>query len=67
MSIDIGERIKLLRLYHGLTQQELADRCELSKGFISQLESDQTAPSLATLSDIFDALGTSFEIGRAHV
>ncbi len=61
MNIDIGGRIKLLRLYYGLTQQELADRCELSKGFISQLESNQTAPSLATLSDIFDALGTSFE------
>ena len=61
MNIDIGGRIKLLRLYYGLTQQELADRCELSKGFISQLESNQTSPSLATLSDIFDALGTSFE------
>lgn len=61
MNIDIGNRIKLLRLFYGLTQQELADRCELSKGFISQLESNQTAPSLATLSDIFDALGTTFE------
>lgn len=61
MNIDIGNRIKLLRLYYGLTQQELADRCELSKGFISQIESNQTSPSLATLSDIFDALGTSFE------
>ncbi len=61
MNIDIGGRIKLLRLYYGLTQQELADRCELSKGFISQLESNSTSPSLATLSDIFDALGTSFE------
>ena len=61
MNIDIGGRIKLLRLYYGLTQQELADRCELSKGFISQLESNSTSPSLTTLSDIFDALGTSFE------
>ncbi len=61
MNIDIGGRIKLLRLYYGLTQQELADRCELSKGFISQLESNNTSPSLETLSDIFDALGTSFE------
>jgi len=61
VNIDIGGRIKLLRLYYGLTQQELADRCELSKGFISQLESNSTSPSLETLSDIFDALGTSFE------
>ena len=34
----IGERIKRLRLQRGLTQEELADRCELSKGFISLVE-----------------------------
>ena len=31
----IGERIKNLRNRNGLTQQELADRTELTKGFIS--------------------------------
>ena len=59
--MEIGEKLRELRIQRGLTQEELADRCELSKGFISQLESNQTSPSLATLSDIFDALGTSFE------
>ena len=43
-----------------LTQKELADRCELSKGFISQLESNQTSPSLSTLEDILTTLGSSF-------
>ena len=42
----------------GLTQEELADRTELSKGFISQLERDLTSPSIATLMDILQALGT---------
>ncbi len=39
----IGAKIKSLRLKYGLTQEELADRAELSKGFISQLERDQTS------------------------
>ena len=35
--MEIGSRIKELRVINGLTQEELADRTELSKGFISQL------------------------------
>ena len=34
---QIGRNIKDLRNRNGLTQQELADRTELTKGFISQL------------------------------
>ena len=56
--IDIGESIKLRRLMLGLTQEELAARTELSKGFISQLERNLTSPSIATLMDILEALGT---------
>lgn len=58
--ISIGEKLRNLRLRNNLTQAELADRCELSKGFISQLESDQTSPSLSTLEDILLSLGTNF-------
>lgn len=56
--IDIGGKIKGLRLKLGLTQEELAARTELSKGFISQLERNLTSPSIATLTDILEALGT---------
>ena len=38
--MEIGGKIKELRMLKGLTQEELADRCELSKGYISQLERD---------------------------
>ena len=38
INIDIGRRIRNHRNRNGLTQQELADRTELTKGFISQLE-----------------------------
>lgn len=60
MELNIGDKIKSLRLRNNLTQKELADRCELSKGFISQLESNQTSPSLSTLEDILTTLGSSF-------
>ena len=56
--MEIGNRIRGLRLQRGLTQEELADRCELSKGFISLLERDLTSPSIATLVDILESLGT---------
>ncbi|NLI66795.1 MAG: helix-turn-helix transcriptional regulator, partial [Tissierellia bacterium] len=29
--MNIGEKIKILRKKNGLTQEELADRCELTK------------------------------------
>lgn len=55
----IGIRIKDLRNKNGLTQEELAARTELTKGFISQLERGQTAPSVSTLQDIVECLGTN--------
>ena len=59
--MKIGARIKDLRTLCGLTQEELADRCELTKGYISQLENDLTSPSISTLTDLLDALGTDIE------
>ena len=57
--MDIGNKPKELRVLKGLTQEELADRSELSKGFISQLERNLTSPSITTLMDILQCLGTS--------
>ncbi len=57
--MDIGLKLKELRILKGLTQEELADRAELSKGFISQLERNLTSPSIATLLDILQCLGTT--------
>lgn len=59
--MNIGEKIKRLRKKNGLTQEELADRCELTKGFISQIERDLTSPSIATLVDILESLGTNLQ------
>lgn len=57
--MDIGSKIRDLRKTQGLTQEELADRAELTKGFISQIERNMTSPSIATLEDILQCLGTS--------
>ena len=59
--MKLGEKIRLLRQGCYLTQEELADRCELTKGYISQIENDLTSPSIATLVDILAALGTTLK------
>lgn len=57
--MDIGKKLKELRLQNDLTLEDLASRSELTKGFLSQVERNLTAPSIATLEDILEALGTN--------
>ncbi|QNO14287.1 cupin domain-containing protein [Alkalicella caledoniensis] len=59
--MDIGKKLKQLRIDKGLTQEEVAVRCELSKGFISQVERNLTSPSIITLIDILECLGTDLK------
>ena len=59
--MNIGNKLRELRMEKGLTQEELADRAELSKGFISQIERDLTSPSIATLVDLLQCLGTNLK------
>ena len=65
--MQIGDKLRRLRLQRGLTQEELADRCELSKSFISLLERDLTSPSLNTLSDLLETLGSDLPTFFAKV
>lgn len=59
--VEIGRKIKQRRLQLDLTQEELAQRTELTKGYISQLENDLCSPSIATLQDILNVLGISLQ------
>ncbi len=61
MNFELGKKIKSLRLTSELTQEELANRAKLTKGFISQVENEnfEISISLESLSDILDALGIS--------
>lgn len=66
--MEIGKRIKNLRIQKNLTQEELGERTNLSKGYISQLERDLSSPSMETFFDILEVLGCSpkdfFEEGQ---
>lgn len=53
----LGARVRSLRRERGLTIDQLAAATGLTKGFISQLERDRTAPSLSSIARICDALG----------
>ncbi|UII57814.1 XRE family transcriptional regulator [Cytobacillus spongiae] len=57
--MDIGKRIKNLRIKKNLTQEELGERTDLSKGYISQLERNLSSPSLETFFSILNVLGCS--------
>ena len=57
--MHIGEKIRNLRLASELTQEELAQRAGLTKGFISQIERDLTSISLYSLEDILTAMNSS--------
>ena len=59
--MNIGESLRRLRLQRNLTQEEMADRCELSKGFISQVERELASPSIATLKDMLECLGSNLK------
>ena len=64
--MDIGKKLKELRLQNDLTLGDLASRSELTKGFLSQVERNLTMPSIATLEDILEALGTNFHKSQSR-
>ncbi len=66
--MKLGEVIKEFRTRNKLSMQEFADRCGLSKGFISMLEKGQhpqskrpLVPSLETLSKVATGMGTDLD------
>lgn len=59
--MDIGKKLRRLRTKKELTLEDLANRCELSKGFLSQLENNNCSPSISTLEDILEVLGSSLQ------
>ena len=57
----MGYKIKEKRKEKNMTQEELAARAELTKGFISQVERDITSLSISTLVDVLECLGTNLK------
>ena len=60
--IQISTHIKDRRREKGITVQELADRAQVSKGLISQIENSRTIPSLIVLIQIIKALEIDINI-----
>lgn len=55
----IGSTLKKLRKDSKLTQKALADKCNMSRGYLADLEADRYNPSIDTLKNIANALGVS--------
>jgi transcriptional regulator with XRE-family HTH domain len=52
----VGQRIRALRQYRGLTQAELAESAHLSVEHVSRIERNVKAPSLSSIAAISEAL-----------
>ena len=59
--MTLGERLKVLRIEAGLTQEELAQRIGLKKQNISRYENSHCEPNIRTAKRIADALGVTIE------
>lgn len=57
ISLDVGKRLREIRLRTGMSQKELADKVGLTPSFISQIENNQIVPSLTSFIQVCDALG----------
>jgi len=57
----LGKTIARLRLADQLSLGELSEQSGVAKSMISQIEKNETNPTLATLSRLSEALGTSVE------
>ncbi len=56
MLIQISNKIKEVRKQKNITVQELANKADVSKGLISQIENNRTVPSLPVLMNIIQSL-----------
>lgn len=54
--MDIGSSIRAIRKRKGITIAQICSETGLSQGFLSQVETNKTSPSIATLENIAQAL-----------
>lgn len=61
MPAQVGDRIRARRLELGWTQDELATRSNISKGYLSDLENNKRSVGAETLLDLSEALSVSLD------
>lgn len=54
--MDIGSNIRAIRKRKNITIAQICEETGLSQGFLSQVETNKTSPSIATLENISQAL-----------
>lgn len=55
----VGRNVKRLRLELGLTQEQLAERSGFDQRYISQLEGGRRNPTVVSLFELAQALGST--------
>ena len=58
---NIGINIKSERLRRGISQEELAEKCDISRNSVSLIETGKINPTIIRVIDIADALGISID------
>ena len=56
LGLNLGARLKLVRVQAGLSQRELARRAGVTNAAISLIESNQNSPSVASLKKVLDGI-----------
>ena len=59
IDLNIGARLKVARTTSRMSQRELARRSGVTNGLISQIEQNQSSPSVSSLKRILDAIPMS--------
>ena len=58
---NIGISIKSERLRRGISQEELAEKCDISRNSVSLIETGKINTTIIRVIDIADALGISID------
>lgn len=69
-ALEIGKRIRELRKRRRMSQEELAELCDLSTSLIGHIERGEKAPSLRTaiaMCHVFNVSLDALVLGRADV
>ncbi|WP_353686567.1 helix-turn-helix domain-containing protein [Thermodesulfovibrio sp. 3462-1] len=56
-ALDIGSKLREIRILKNISQKELAEKVNLTPGFISQIENNQIVPSIISFIQICEVLG----------
>ncbi|HWV15551.1 MAG TPA: helix-turn-helix transcriptional regulator [Cellvibrio sp.] len=66
IALHFGRIVKNLREQHGLSQEVLADRADLNRSYVGEVERGTAMPSLATVAKIAKALNLPVSHLLAH-